>query len=127
MSVLLAPAASATAAALARSAPSPSPSGPSALQVTPGLTGFLVTFGIAVACVLLFLSLTRHLRKATYNARELGLPVEEPKRRGFAPPDDAQPDDAEPDGGQAPDGGRAPDADGPSGGDTGPSTAPDGR
>lgn len=68
----------------AASAPSPSPSqGPSELEVTPGLAGFLATFAVAVACVLLFLSLTRHLRRATRNAQEQGIPVEEPKRIAF--------------------------------------------
>ncbi|MEN5073464.1 hypothetical protein ABE437_06580 [Isoptericola cucumis] len=79
----------------AASAPSPSPSqGPSELEVTPGLAGFLATFAVAVACVLLFLSLTRHLRRATRNAQEQGIPVEEPKRIAFgrrpAPQDGAE-------------------------------------
>jgi len=67
-------------------APSPSPSpsqGPSELEVTPGLAGFVATFAVALACVLLFLSLTRHLRRATHNAQEQGIPVEEPKRIAF--------------------------------------------
>ncbi len=67
-------------------APSPSPSptqGPTELEVTPGLAGFLAIFVVAVACVLLFLSLTRHLRRATRNAQDRGLPVEEPKRIAF--------------------------------------------
>ncbi|MFE7407506.1 hypothetical protein [Isoptericola sp. NPDC057559] len=71
---------------LVATAPSPSPSptqGPNELQVTPGLAGFVATFAVAVACVLLFLSLTRHLRRAQRNAEERGLPIEEPKRVGF--------------------------------------------
>jgi len=72
------------AGAVHTAVPSPSPtrSVPDDLEVTPGLVGFLATFALAAACVLLFLSLTRHLRRAGHNARELGLPVEEPKRRG---------------------------------------------
>lgn len=68
-------------------APSPDPTegvlrpGLEEIDITPGLTGFLVTFAVAVACVLLFLSLTRHLRKARRNAEEQGLDVE--KRKGI--------------------------------------------
>ena len=83
------------AGAVQAAAPSPDPSPtstvPDALQVTPGLVGFLATFALALACVLLFLSLTRHLRRASRNAQERGLPLTEPKRRGPAGPveDDA--------------------------------------
>jgi hypothetical protein len=38
---------------------------------------------VAAAAVLLFLSLTRHLRRARSNAIERGLPVEEPRRHRF--------------------------------------------
>lgn len=64
---------------LADPVPSPSPSTqvPDDLEVTPGLAGFLATFAVAVACVLLFLSLTRHLRRARHNAEERGLPIDE--------------------------------------------------
>ncbi|MFC8599508.1 MULTISPECIES: hypothetical protein [unclassified Isoptericola] len=71
---------------LLATAPSPTPSptqGPSELQVTPGLAGFVATFAVALACVLLFLSLTRHLRRARHNAEEQGIPVEEPKHVGI--------------------------------------------
>lgn len=44
-------------------------------QVSPGLVGFLVTFALAVACVLLFLNMSRHLRQARHNAERAGLPV----------------------------------------------------
>jgi len=104
--------------------PSPSPSqGPDQLQVTPGLAGFVATFAVAVACVLLFLSLTRHLRRAQHNAQEQGIPLEEPKRLGVRRPE-AGPGDA----GSGPDGGRGPDggADGGAGDDVG-DDGPDGR
>ncbi|MCK9794934.1 hypothetical protein M1843_14375 [Isoptericola sp. 4D.3] len=76
-------------------APSPSPSptqGPTELEVTPGLAGFVATFAVALACVLLFLSLTRHLRRARHNAEEQGLPIEEPKRVGPRHPGEDVPD-----------------------------------
>ncbi|MFC7877971.1 hypothetical protein [Isoptericola sp. NPDC057391] len=80
---------SAAWATLLAAAPSPSPSptqGPDELQVTPGLAGFVATFAVAVACVLLFLSLTRHLRRAQRNAEEQGIPLEEPKHFGLHGP-----------------------------------------
>lgn len=78
-------------------APSPSPTStvPDDLEVTPGLVGFLATFALAAACVLLFLSLTRHLRRANVNARERGLPVSEPKRRGQVEEPETQPSAAD--------------------------------
>jgi hypothetical protein len=105
-------------------APSPSPSpsqGPSELEVTPGLAGFLATFAVAAACVLLFLSLTRHLRRATRNAQERGLPIEEPKRIAFGRHPEA-PGDAGPDQGPGDEPGTGPhagppdDVEGPAGG-----------
>ncbi|GAB6936491.1 hypothetical protein ACQP60_13380 [Isoptericola variabilis] len=89
--------------ALLAAAPSPSPSqGPDELQVTPGLAGFVATFAVAVACVLLFLSLTRHLRRAQRNAEDQGIPLEEPKHFGLHGPGrrPGAPEDA-PDGDQA--------------------------
>ncbi|WP_164545014.1 hypothetical protein [Antribacter gilvus] len=73
---------------LAASVPSPSPSGGmrpglEETDVSPGLVGFLVTFAVAGACVLLFMSFTKHLRAARRNAQEQGLPVEENKGIGF--------------------------------------------
>ncbi len=70
---------------LVAAVPSPSPTStvPDDLEVTPGLTGFLATFAVAAAAVLLFLSLTRHLRRARSNAIERGLPVQEPRRHRF--------------------------------------------
>lgn len=64
------------------SAPSPDPTegvlrpGLEETDITPGLVGFLVTFAVAVACVFLFLSFSRHLRKARRNAEEQGLEID---------------------------------------------------
>jgi|GEM_PF-3687704 len=65
-------------------APAPSPTARvlEDWEVTPGLEGFLATFAVAAAAVVLFLSLSRHLRKADANARELGYDV--PERKGIA-------------------------------------------
>jgi len=52
-------------------------------QVSPGLIGFLVTFALAVACVLLFLNMSKHLRRAGHNAREQGLPIAAPEGIAF--------------------------------------------
>lgn len=52
-------------------------------QVSPGLIGFVVTFALAVACVLLFLNMSKHLRRAGHNAREQGLPVPAPQVVSF--------------------------------------------
>jgi hypothetical protein len=73
------------AGAVLAAVPSPSPTStvPDELEVTPGLTGFLATFAVAAAAVLLFLSLTRHLRTARSNAIARGLPVDEPRRHRF--------------------------------------------
>ncbi|HEV6953902.1 MAG TPA: hypothetical protein VKY86_11720 [Promicromonospora sp.] len=52
-------------------------------QVSPGLVGFLVTFALAVACVLLFLNMSRHLRRTRHNAERAGLPVPQQEVIGF--------------------------------------------
>ncbi|WP_159797985.1 hypothetical protein [Puerhibacterium puerhi] len=99
-------------------APSPSPSPADRLEdyeVTPGIEGFVATFALVVVAILLFLSLTRHLRRTTHNAQVQGLPVAEPKRvqgggRG-----------AGGDGGTAGDGGAAGDGEGPGAPADGPS------
>lgn len=52
-------------------------------QVSPGLIGFVVTFALAVACVLLFLNMSKHLRRAGHNAREQGLAVPAPQVVSF--------------------------------------------
>jgi hypothetical protein len=64
--------------------PSPSPTARvlEDWEVTPGLAGFLATFGVALAAVLLFLSLSRHMRKANAYARAHGIEV--PERKGIA-------------------------------------------
>jgi hypothetical protein len=65
--------------------PSPFPS-PSGVAVTasqggsPGFLGFVFTFVLAVAVVLLFLSLTKHLRVVDRRAKQLGLDDDEPSR-----------------------------------------------
>jgi hypothetical protein len=97
---------------LAEAVPSPSPTSrvPDELEVTPGLEGFLVTFAVAAAAVLLFLSLTRHLRRARHNAIELGLPVDEPRRHrpdGEGPASVQSPDVGPVDGPEAPGTGRS--------------------
>lgn len=90
-------------------APSPSPSPADRLEdyeVTPGIAGFVATFALVLAAILLFLSLTRHLRRTTHNAQTQGLPVAEPKRvRGTGRPGDAE--GRRPEGGAGPDGGPA--------------------
>jgi hypothetical protein len=105
------------AGALLAAVPSPSPTSrvPDELEVTPGLTGFLATFAVAAAAVLLFLSLTRHLRTARSNAIARGLPVDEPRGHRFGEEDVsgvASPDVgpvAGRDGGTPPDGEAGPD------------------
>lgn len=37
-------------------------------SIGPGFLGFVVTFALAIACVILFRSLTRHLRKVKRDA-----------------------------------------------------------
>ncbi|MDM7830746.1 hypothetical protein [Cellulomonas edaphi] len=85
--------------------PSPYPS-PSGVAVTtsqggsPGFLGFVFTFLLALAAVLLFLSLTKHLRVVDRRAKQQGLdddpdasPVaqEEADPRGDRRPDDEPP------------------------------------
>jgi hypothetical protein len=96
-------------------APSPSPTARRLedWQVTPGLEGFLATFGVAAVAVLLFLSLTRHMRKANAYAREHGIEVPQRRTIGFRA-------DAEPGPGAIPTG---PDGDGA---DSAASPGPDG-
>ncbi|MFJ3405809.1 hypothetical protein [Promicromonospora sp. NPDC090134] len=111
------------AGALALAAdPSPNPTegqlrpGLESWQVSPGLVGFLVTFVLALACVLLFLNMSKHLRRAGHNARQQGLPVPEPEVISFSRPGEG----AEGDGPDAGTGGAsAPDGDGADGAGSG--------
>ncbi len=51
--------------------PTPSPTGSAATSLgSPGITGFIVTFVLAVALIGLFLSLTRHLRIVDRRSRQ---------------------------------------------------------
>jgi hypothetical protein len=64
----LAPPAGTTVAEVGQPSPTPSPApggGLESWEVSPGLLGFVPVFLIALACVGLFLSLTRHLRRVT--------------------------------------------------------------
>lgn len=55
--------------ALAAATPSPAPATiPPADITSPGIVGFAFTFGLALVCVLLFLSLTKQLRKVNHRA-----------------------------------------------------------
>ncbi|HUX69648.1 MAG TPA: hypothetical protein VMV41_03965 [Cellulomonadaceae bacterium] len=77
--------------ALAAATPSPAPATiPPADITSPGIVGFAFTFGLALVCVLLFLSLTKQLRKVNHRA---ALQAAEDEADGM--PDD--PDDG-PDG-----------------------------
>lgn len=52
--------------------PTPSPTGTVATSLgSPGITGFVVTFVLAIALIGLFLSLTRHLRIVDRRSRQL--------------------------------------------------------
>lgn len=64
------------------------PQGPEPTSISPGLTGFLATFGLAVAAILLFLSMTRHLRKVEHSRRR-----QEAEGRGPAAPTGGGQDD----------------------------------
>lgn len=50
--------------------PSPSPTAQAIGSGSPGFVGFVFTFLLACAAVLLFLSLTRHLRKVSRRAEQ---------------------------------------------------------
>ncbi|MET4223441.1 hypothetical protein [Oerskovia enterophila] len=62
----------------AETTPSPAPTtdelrpGLEPTDVSPGLPGFLTIFAVALACVVLFLSLTKQLRKVRYDERGAG-------------------------------------------------------
>ena len=62
------PLALAVAATLAAATPSPTPA--PAAATGPGIAGFLVTFALVVACIPLFLSMTRKIRGVRYRDRD---------------------------------------------------------
>ncbi|WP_243064070.1 hypothetical protein [Humibacter sp. RRB41] len=53
---------------LAAATPSPSPKVPNADTVTPGVWGFVITFLIAVAVILLIIDMMRRVRRVRYRA-----------------------------------------------------------
>ena len=57
-------------ALLAAVSPTPSPTSQAVGSGSPGFIGFVFTFALAIAAVLLFLSLTRHLRLVQRRAAE---------------------------------------------------------
>ncbi len=73
-------------------APSPSPTVTAATGGSPGFLGFVFTFGLAAVAVLLFLSLTRHLRVVDRRAKQLEAAEAAARERGAdgaSEPDDA--------------------------------------
>lgn len=71
--------------ALLAAAPAPSPSPTpqfDAAAVSPGIVGFLATFAVVLAALVLFQLMTRSLRRTARNARAAGLEVVEPPRVG---------------------------------------------
>ena len=81
--------------------PTPSPTGSAATSLgSPGITGFIVTFVLAVALIGLFLSLTRHLRIVDRRSRqreeqdEADAPAPPASGRGVVPPLQAGDDQA---------------------------------
>ncbi len=91
----------------AAASPSPSPiEVPPDDQVSPGVLGFLVTFGVAVAAGLLFLSLVTQLRRVQHRAAadaEEASAVDGPSGAGAGPasgPTSTDPAGAGPGGGR---------------------------
>jgi hypothetical protein len=79
--------------------PTPTPTTPGGdlqpFDVSPGLLGFIPPFLIAVACVGLFLSLTRHLRRVAVRQAQMEAAEaadREPPAGGATSPDDQRPD-----------------------------------
>lgn len=77
----------AVAVATTLSAATPTPSPEPAAATGPGVAGFLVTFALVVACIPLFLSMTRKIRGVRYRDQS------EPGEAGDAAPSgpDAEP------------------------------------
>lgn len=78
-----------TWALLAAVAPSPTPTegvlrpGIEETDVSPGLVGFLVTFALVLGCIVLFISMSRHLRRTRQNAEVRGMEVAQNKGIGI--------------------------------------------
>jgi hypothetical protein len=72
--------------------PSPAPKTPDPDLVTPGVWGFIITFGIGVVTVLLIIDMTRRVRRTRYRAEVAAkLDAEEAQRRDASGNDDAGP------------------------------------
>lgn len=81
-----------SASAWLAATPSPTPSGaPADDSVTPGLLGFIVTFLIAVAAVLLVLDMVRRIRRVRYRAEIAEKLDAEEAEAAAAPRDDEGP------------------------------------
>lgn len=57
----------ATIASVVTATPAPTP-GPDPSSISPGLIGFLATFALVVACIFLFVSMVRRVRRMQYRA-----------------------------------------------------------
>jgi hypothetical protein len=49
-------------------------------SVSPGLIGFLATFGLVVVSILLFVNMSRRLRRMSYREEHRATPTEEERR-----------------------------------------------
>jgi len=82
------PGASGVAGLAAAATPSPSPTTGGELDpndVSPGLLGFLVTFGLVVVCVVLFVSMTRMVRRVNRRVEPDEAAVPDPRDAGTRP------------------------------------------
>jgi len=82
-------------AVVAQPTPTPSQEPLTPLTVSPGLAGFIPVFLIALASIVLFLSLTRHLRRVTVRQAEIDATEREREGRD-GPSGEAGPDDRGP-------------------------------